>query len=107
MGEMGGRKLQQTAPDLKERINQAKSKGWRKSRFARKIIGSMLRGRHFPPKPGDSEGGRYEIALGVSATPAGLKVAIAKGQRHRQCPVVGEIRLGTLSQRGPESHLKP
>jgi len=79
MGEMGGRKLQQTAPDLKERINQA-NQGLEKVSIRQKDNRLYVRGRHFPPKPGDSEGGRYEIALGVSATPAGLKVAIAKAK---------------------------
>lgn len=79
MGEMGGRSLNQSAPDLKERINQV-NQGLEKVSIREKDNRLYVRGRHFPPKPGDSTGGRYEIALGVSATPAGLKVAIAKAK---------------------------
>ncbi|MEO1148219.1 MAG: hypothetical protein AAFY26_21800, partial [Cyanobacteria bacterium J06638_22] len=39
-----------------------------------------LRSRHFPPKPGHVPGKQYELAMGVSASPAGLKVAIAKAK---------------------------
>lgn len=40
----------------------------------------LLRSRHFPPKPGDEPGKQYELGMGVSASPAGLKVAIAKAK---------------------------
>ena len=76
---MGGRSLNQSAPDLKEQINQT-NQGLEKVSIREKDNRLYVRGRHFPPKPGDSTGGRYEIALGVSATPAGLKVAIAKAK---------------------------
>ena len=79
MGEMGGRSLNQSAPDLKDRINQA-NQGLEKVSIREKTTGCMCGGDTSPPKPGDSTEGRYEIALGVSATPAGLKVAIAKAK---------------------------
>ena len=40
-----------------------------------------LRSRHFPPKPGDEPGQQYEIAMGVNASPAGIKVALAKAKQ--------------------------
>jgi hypothetical protein len=39
-----------------------------------------LRSRHFPPKPGSELGEQYEIGMGVHASPAGLKVALAKAK---------------------------
>lgn len=39
-----------------------------------------LRSRKFPPKPGDERGKQYEIGMGVSANPAGVKVALAKAK---------------------------
>ena len=79
MGAIRGRKLEQSGPELKERISQA-NQGPEKVSIRQKDNRLYVRGRHFPPKPGDSEGGRYEIALGVSANPVGLKVAIAKAK---------------------------
>jgi integrase len=79
MGETRGRNLRQSMSDFKERINQA-NQGLEKVSIREKDNRLYVRGRYFPPKPGDSKGGRYEISLGVSATPAGLKVAIAKAK---------------------------
>ena len=71
---MGGEKnLQQTAPDLKERINQANQGAGESLEFARKIIGSMCGGDISPPSLEIAKAVATKIALGVSATPAGLR----------------------------------
>ena len=69
-------KKQQTFSELLETANRQLEKC--KLRESRGRL--SLRSRSFPPKPGDKPGKQYEIAMGVSASPAGLKVAIAKAK---------------------------
>lgn len=40
-----------------------------------------LRTSHAPPKPGEKQSSRVQVALGVAATSAGLKYAIARAQK--------------------------
>jgi hypothetical protein len=76
MGEQRGNKSASSAKELDARIRDA-NKNLEKISIRIKRDRLFVRGRNFPPKPGDNEGQRYEIGLGVSATVSGLKVAIA------------------------------
>ncbi|MGF1499505.1 MAG: hypothetical protein ACFB8W_22170 [Elainellaceae cyanobacterium] len=65
--------------DFKESLRQA-NRNLEKVAIREKDNRLYVRGRHFPPKPGETESGRCEIALGASATPAGLKIAFVKAK---------------------------
>jgi integrase len=79
MGEQRGNKSATSARELEDRIRDA-NKNLEKVSIRIKRDRLFVRRRNFPPKPGDNEGQRYEIGLGVSATVSGLKVAIAKAK---------------------------
>ncbi|NJR37772.1 MAG: hypothetical protein HC781_01700 [Leptolyngbyaceae cyanobacterium CSU_1_4] len=65
--------------DLADRIREA-NRGFERLTIRAKGGKLYVRSRHFPPKPGEREAGRTELALECSATVSGLKVAIAKAK---------------------------